>query len=144
MASFSLDNNAIVFPVVIVVLEQRANVIDIDLLFGDEHNVRATGNAGGIGDPAGIAPHHFADNNTVVRVGSGVQAVDGFSGDHNRGVKAEGLVCAADIVVDRLRHANSVDAVLGKKERDGLSVIAAESNESGDLVQLEDFLHLLN
>ena len=106
--------------------------------------MRAAGDAGGVGDPAGVAAHDFNDDHAVVRVGGGVDAVDGLGGDHDRGVEAEGLVGAADVVVDGLGNADGLDAVLAQEERDRLRVVAAEGDERVDLVGLENLLHLLD
>ena len=38
----------------------------------------------------------------------------------------------------------TLDAVFAQKEGDGLRIVAAEGDESVDLVGLEDFLHLLD
>ena len=107
VAALGDDDDAVVLAVVVVVLEQGADVVDVDFFFRNEDDVRAAGNAGGIGDPAGIAAHDFNDDDAVVRVGGGVDAVDGLGGDHDGGVEAEGLVGAADVVVDGLGNADA-------------------------------------
>ncbi len=104
----------------------------------------AAGDTGGVGDPAGIAAHDLNDDDAVVRVGGGVNAINGFGGDHDGGVEAEGLVGAVDVVIDGLGNADGVDAVVGKIESDGLRVVSAESDERVNLVELENFLHLLD
>ena len=73
-----------------------------------------------------------------------MDAIDGLGGDHDGRVEAEGLIGAADVVVDCLRNADGVDAVFGQKQRDGLRVVAAERNQRIDLVDLQDLLHLLD
>ena len=135
MAAFGDHHHAVVLAVVVVVLEQRADVVDVDVLFGNQDDVRAAGNAGGIGDPAGIAAHHFDDDDAIVRVGGGVDAVDGFGGNHDGRVEAEGLVGAVDVVVDGLGNAHAGDAVLAQKERHRLRVVAAERDQRVDLVE---------
>src|SRR6185437_7704163 len=102
VAAFCDNHNAVVLAVIVVVLEQGADVVDIDGLLGHQSNVRAASHTGGHGDPAGIAAHDFDDDDAIVRVGGGVDAVDGLGGDHDRGVVAEGGVGAADVVVDGL------------------------------------------
>ncbi len=62
----------------------------------------------------------------------------------NGGVEAEGRVGAVDVVVDGLGYADAGDAVLAEEERDGLGVVAAEGDERVNLVELENFLHLLD
>ncbi len=81
MAAFRDDDDAVVLAVIVVVLEQRADVVDVDFLFRNEDDVGAAGDTGGIGDPARIAAHDFDDDDAVVGVGGGVNAVDGLGGD---------------------------------------------------------------
>ena len=144
MAALGHHHHAVVLAVIVVVLEQRADVVDVDFLLGNQDHVGAAGDAGGIGDPAGIAAHHFDHDHAVVRVGGGVDAVDGLGGDHHGGVEAEGLVGAADVVVDGLGHAHAGHAVLAQEQRDRLRVVAAEGDQRVDLVGLQNFLHLLD
>ena len=47
-------------------------------------------------------------SDAVVRLGGGVQPVDRLHRDVDRGVEAEGEVGGAEVVVDRLRHADDV------------------------------------
>ena len=44
------------------------------------------------GDPAGVASHHLADHHPVVRLGGGVEAVDGLGRDGHRRVEPERVV----------------------------------------------------
>ena len=53
MTAFRDDNDAIVLAMIVVVLEQRAYVIDVDLFFRNENDVSTGSNTGGISDPAG-------------------------------------------------------------------------------------------
>ena len=73
---------------------------------GDQDPVGAAGDAREDGDPAGVAAHHLDDHHAVVRLRRRVQAVDRVGRDLDRGVEAERVVGADDVVVDRLRHAD--------------------------------------
>jgi hypothetical protein len=115
MAALGDHHDAVVLAVVVVVLEQSADVVDVDVLLRNENHVRAAGDARGVGDPAGIAAHHFNHDHAIVRVGGGVDAVDGLGGDGHGRVVAEGGVGAADVVVDGLGNAHGLDAVLGSE-----------------------------
>src|SRR5258708_4127453 len=111
MATFSNNDNAIMLAVIVVILEQSANVFDVDFVLGDKDDVGATRNSCGIGDPPGIAAHDFDDNDAVMGVGGSVDAVDGFGSDGNGRVVAKGLVGAADVVVDGLGNADRGNTV---------------------------------
>src|SRR5580700_5870710 len=113
MAALRNDNNAVMLAVVVVVLEQSADVVDVDVLLGDENHVRATGDAAGIRDPAGIAAHHFNHDHAIVRVGGGMDAVDGLRRDGHSRVVAKGGVGATDVVVDGLGNAHCFHAIFG-------------------------------
>src|SRR5258708_23182342 len=113
MAGFRDHHNAVVLAVIVVVLEQRANVVDVDFLLGNQDDVRAAGHAGGIRDPTGIAAHYFNHDDAVVRVGGGVDAVDGLGGDHHRGGVAKGGVGSVDVVVTGLVDSYGVRALFG-------------------------------
>jgi hypothetical protein len=84
------------------------------------------------GDPARVAAHDLDDDDAVVRLGGGVQAVDGVRGDLHRGVEAEGHVGAGQVVVDRLRHADHLHAVGREPARDAERVLAADRHERVD------------
>ena len=113
--------------------DQLADLLEVEGLLGDEDDVGAAGEAGVEGDPAGVAAHHLDDQHAVVAVGGGVQAVDRLHRDVDGGVEAEGVVGGAEVVVDRLRHADDPHAVLvvqpgGDAER----VLAADRDQAVD------------
>src|SRR5579863_1342395 len=107
MAALGHHNDPVVLAVVVVVLEQSANMVDVDLLLGNQDDVCAAGHSGCHGDPPGIAAHHLHHDHAVVRVGRGVDAVDGFGGDHHCGIEAEGRVGAVDVIVDGLGNTHA-------------------------------------
>ena len=93
--------------------EEAGDVVEVDGVFGGEDDVGAAGDAGGDGDPAGVAAHDFDDLDAGVGFGGGVEAVDGFGGDGDGGVEAEADVGAGEVVVDGLGNADDVDVALG-------------------------------
>ena len=93
--------------------DQLADLVEVERLLGDQDHVGAAGEPGVERDPAGVAAHHLDHHHPVVGLGRGVQAVDRLGRDVQRGVEAEGDVGGAEVVVDRLRHPEHVDAVLG-------------------------------
>src|SRR6478752_6555486 len=72
-------------------------------------------------DPSGMPAHHLDNQDPVVALGGGMEAVDRLGGDVQRGVEAEGHVGGAEIVVDRLRDPDHVQTIvveaLGYAER---------------------------
>src|ERR1700756_297158 len=119
-------------------------MIDVDFEFRNQNHVSAAGDAGCVGDPSCVAAHHLDNDHAVVRIGSCVNAIHGLGGNGDCGVKAEGGVGAVDVVVDGLGHADAWHSVFAEVQGDRLSVVAAESNERVDFVDLQDFLDLLD
>jgi hypothetical protein len=95
-------------------------------------------------DPAGVPAHDLDDERAVVRLGGGVQPVDGVDGDLHRGVEAEGVVGGAEVVVDRLRDADDVQAGRGQLGRDAEGVLAADRDQRVDAGLLEVAADLLD
>ena len=78
----------------------------------------------------GVAAHHLDDHHAVVRLGRGVEAVDGLGGDLHGRVEAECHVGAAEVVVDRLRHAQHRQAVVAVQPGGGAQrVLAADRDQ---------------
>ncbi len=72
------------------------------------------------------------------RLGGGVQAVDRVAGDLHGGVEPERHVGAAEVVVDRLRHADHRQAVLGVQARRGAQrVLAADRDQPVEVERVE-------
>ena len=111
---------------------------------GIEDHVGAAGEPGVEGDPAGVAAHHLDDHHAVVRLGRRVQAVDRVGGDLHRGVEAERHVGPAEVVVDRLRHADHRQAVLAVEPRRGAErVLAADRDQPVEVERLHVLAHAL-
>ena len=118
--------------------DQVADLADVELALRDEDDVGAAGETGVEGDPAGVAAHHLDDQDPVVAVGGGVEPVDRLHRDVDRGVEAEGVVGGAEVVVDRLRHADHVEPVLGVQPRGRAQrVLAADRDQAVDPGRLE-------
>ena len=80
----------------------------------------------------------------MVGLGGGVQPVDRLGRDVDRGVEAEGEVGAGQVVVDRLRDADDVDAEVGELGGDAEGVLAADRDQRVDAVVGEVLLDLLD
>ena len=119
--------------------EEAGDVVEVDGVFGGEDDVGSAGDAGGDGDPAGVAAHDFDDLDAGVGFAGGVEAVDGFGGDGDGGVEAEAGVGAGEVVVDGLGDADAVYSALGEFDGDGLGVVAAHGDEGVEFVSGNDF-----
>jgi hypothetical protein len=88
-------------------------------------------------DVPGVAPHHLADDDAVVRLGRGVQPVDRLGGDRDGGVEPERVVRAVEVVVDRLRAAHDLHAAVEEPLRDAERVLAADGDDGADVVLVQ-------
>ena len=110
--------------------DQADDLLDVEGPLGDEDHVGAAGEPGVERDPAGVAAHHLDDHHPVVALGRGVEPVDGLGGDLHGGVEPEGHVGAAEVVVDRLRHADHRQAVVAVQPGRGAQrVLAADRDQ---------------
>lgn len=110
-------------------LDVPGDLLDVELALGQQDDVGAAGQAGVQGDPAGVPAHDLDDEGAVVALGGGVQPVDRLHGDVDGGVEAEGVVGRAEVVVDRLGHADDVDAQLVQLGGDAQGVLAADRDQ---------------
>ena len=119
-------------------LDPLRDLLHGELELGDHDRVGPAGQPGEHGDPSRVAAHHLDDHHAVVRLGRRVEAVDCVRGDLHRGVKAERVVRADHVVVDRLRHADDrqVD-LLHDLPVDHHRVLAADRDQAVDLVLLD-------
>ena len=113
------------------------DAVDVVGDLGDQDDVRVAGDAGVHRDPAGVAAHHLDDHDALVRLRGGVQAIDRLGRDGDRGVEAECRLGAAEIVVDRLRHADDRHPLLEEARGDPERAVAADRDQrvAADLVE---------
>src|SRR5690606_11454684 len=108
-----------------------ADVVDVERTLGDQDHRGTAGNPGVGRDPPAVATHHLHDEHAVVTLGGGVQAVDRVGRDLHGRVEAERDVGALDVVVDRLRHTDHVQAVLVVEHaRHGQRTVATDHDQS--------------
>ena len=84
------------------------------------------------GDPAHVAAHDFGDHAAVVGLSGGAQPVDCLGGDLHGGVEAEGVVGGVEVVVDRLGHADDLEAGVGEPLCGGQGAFAADGDDGVD------------
>src|ERR1700733_2392905 len=144
MAPLGDHNDAVMLAVIVVVLQQRAHVINIDVAFRDQDDMGTAGNTGGIGDPTRITAHDFNNNYTVMRVGSGVNAIDCLRGDRYSSVETKGCVGPVDVVINGLGNANAGHTVLAQEQGHRLRIVAPEGDQRINPVDLQDLLDLFN
>ena len=124
-------------------LDQPAHLFDVERLLGNQGHVSAGGEPAVQCDPAGVAAHHLDEHHPLVRLGRGVQPVDGLGGDGQRGVVPERHVGAVDVVVDGLRHPDHGDVLLRQPVRGRQRALAADRDQHVDAVVVQRLLDLV-
>ncbi len=75
LAPFSHNDDRMVFPARMALLDCFGNVVQGDCFFRNENKVSTTGNTAIASDPTSMSSHHFADKYAVVRFSSRMQPV---------------------------------------------------------------------
>src|ERR1700722_18996546 len=104
---------------------------------------RSSGDARVRGDPARVAAHHLADDDAMVRLGGGAEAVDRVSGYLDGGVEAERELRLREVVVDRLRDADGLDPVGGEAVGHTERVLSSDGDDRVEVVRDERPDHLV-
>ena len=109
--------------------DQPADLLDVEGTLGDEDHIGAACQPGVERDPAGVAAHHLDHEVAVVALRGGVEAVDGVGRDLEGGVEAERHVRPAEVVVDRLRHADDRQPIRAQARRRAERVLSADDDQ---------------
>ena len=131
------DDDRRVAALAVTLLDLGRDLVDVERLLGDEDLGGTAGHTRVHRDPTGVAAHHLADENAVVRLGRRVQTVDGVGRDLHGGVKTERDLSGRQVVVDRLRDSDDLHALLREPVRDAEGVVAPDGDESVDVVLLQ-------
>jgi hypothetical protein len=127
--AFRDDDDAELGAPGVAVAQPLRNDGDVEWDFGDQDRVGATRHAGVERDPPGVPTHHLDDHDAVVRLGGGVQPIDGVGCEINGGIEAETVGGSDDVVVDRLRDADDRDAAVVEPVGDRQRAIAADDDQ---------------
>ena len=90
----------------IALADLLADLVDVVRNLRNQDDVGGAGEAAVQRDEPGVAAHHLHHDHAVVALGGGVQLVDRLDRRIDRRVEPERGDRAADVVVDRLRHAD--------------------------------------
>ena len=131
------DDDRRVATLAVTLLDLGRDLVDVERRLGDEDLGGTAGHPRVHRDPTGVAAHHLADEDAVVRLGRRVQTVDRVGRDLHGGVKTERDLSGRQVVVDRLRDSDDVHAVLREPVRDAEGVVAPDGDESVDVVLLQ-------
>ena len=99
---------------------------------GDEDDVGGSSKAAMQRNESGVAAHDFHHDHAIVTFGRGVKLVDRLERGVHRRVEPERRDRSADIVVDRLGHADDFHAALVQTLGDRERSIASDRDDSVD------------
>ena len=123
-------------------LHRRGDLVVIERDLRNQNDVRAAGDSAMERDPARVTSHHFENHHALVTGGGGVQAIERVCDARDRGIETERHRRGFEIVVDRLRNADAVDAGFLKLQRGRHRAVAADDDQGLDPVLLQNMLRI--
>jgi hypothetical protein len=105
---------------------------------GDHNEFRSTRNSGDQRQISGIPPHDLYKKYSLMRGSRDLNAIDCFQGNIQSRINAYGKICPEYIVVNRGSNANHRESSLCEGKGPSLRSIAANHDQSGNLVCPED------
>src|SRR5439155_635123 len=88
-------------------------------------------------NPTRVTAHDLADENPVVRLRGGMEAIHGVRGHGQSRIKAERNVGSVQVVVDGFGNADHGDSELAEIKRAAQGPVAPDRNEAVKLLALE-------
>ena len=125
-------------------LDQATDIVDVERDLGDQDDVGAASDPGMQRDPAGVTSHDLDHEDPVVALGGGVEPVDRLTGHVQRGVEPECDVGGAEVIVDRLRHADHVHAFCVQPVSSPERVLAPDRDQAIEAISPERGADLLD
>src|SRR5512145_2172059 len=110
--------------------EQVENFLISKRMFRDQNQVGLTCNAGPKSEMTRVSPHYFDNLYPTVRSRRRTRTFDYFRNISKRGIEAELVVSACQILVECLRHADNRNASLREKRANPQRVFSAANDES--------------
>ena len=119
-------------------------MLEIDFLFGKQHGGSAGSQGGVEREMAGVAAHDLYDRHALVALPGVAQLVDGLDRGVAGGIKADGILGAAHVVIDRRGDTHDADPPAGQLQRAAVSAVAADGDETVDAKIFADFCGFVN
>src|SRR5438067_410373 len=136
--TLSDDDERIKTPRSVAFLYRSGNLVVIERDLRNQNNVRAAGDAAVESDPARVPAHYFDDHHAFVTCGGGVQSVEGVHHFRHGGVETECHCRCFDVVVDRFRDADAIDAGLLHLHRGRHRTVPADNDERFDIESVQN------
>ena len=106
--------------------------LDVVLHLRHENRCRACGDTRLQSDVAAASAHYLNNRAAIMGLRGVADAVYHLQRGIHRGIKADSVLGARDIVVDRARNADAVDARSGERSRAAEGAVAADDNYAAD------------
>ena len=106
-----------------------ADLLDGERNFGNEDDMRSTGDSRLDCDPSGVAPHYLHRHHPVMRFSRGMDFVDGISGSLQGRIEPKGDIGGRQIVVDGFWDADELHPFVKKIKSDLLRPVAADGDD---------------
>ncbi|MPM63688.1 hypothetical protein SDC9_110569 [bioreactor metagenome] len=101
-------------------------------MLGNQNGGSPDGDADIDGKMPGVAPHDFDHGGALVGLHGVRQLIDGVDGGIGRGVEADGIMRAGDVVIDRSGDADGVDAEPCEIPRAAEGAVPADGDDAVD------------
>ena len=134
---FCDNDDGVVMASTVPFPQGRDHIVDVVLVLRDDDVVGTAGDSRMCGYPPLRAAHDLDDDDPVVSLRGGCEAVDGVRCDLNGCLETEGDVRSGDVVVDRLGYANDVDALVSESHRRTQRAVPTDHDQSIDAVTFE-------
>ena len=112
------------------VLHAFDDLIDIEGYLRQNDGVCPAGDARKQGQPARFIAHHLHEDGAAVAVCRGAHPLDGVGDDVERGMEAEGVVGAVDVVIDGLGKADDVIPLRAQQRRRAVGARPAQGEQA--------------
>ena len=111
-------------------------IVDLRRPFGDQDRRRTGGQADGQGQIPSIAPHDLHDRAALMGLHRITQAVNAGDGRIGRSIEADAIAGTGNIIIDRRRDADDIDAEFRQRPGPTERAVAADGDHA---VQPEEF-----
>ena len=110
-------------------LHPLGNLLNTDLLLGNQDGVGSGGHAGMQCDPSDVPSHYLGNHAAVMGFAGGPEAIDGLGRDVDGRVEAEAVVRSVEVVIHGLGHAHNFEPGISEALGGGKGAFAADCDD---------------
>ena len=144
LVAFRHNDDGTVLALADAAPDELGELVDVGAVFRNDGGFSTGGDGTVLRQEAGVAAHHFHEEDAVVRGGGVADLVDAVDDGVERRVVADGRVGAIEIVVDGAGQADDRDVVLtGQFLRSGERAVAADDDQRADMILFQGLIGLV-